>query len=219
MWSSSSLRLLIAIETSIFNVLDQISTISRFGHSQSPSRTPHCHPCYDPRTFSQHSLQAHQMMVQSAHATPFGMVPHYPQCEVQGLSGLYQAVFNVPQILVGVATSSRPWQKWFWLCLGGVQESTGVFFLILYFYAIDRSHGLKTESIKGFWKISFLPLDSAIYYLSHFPSSFLFIFRDNMLIFVSMNIYYILIQIHPMPADLKLMCFYLFMTSNTFSSK
>ena len=46
------------------------------------------------------------------------------------------------------------------------------------------------ESIKGFWNLSFLPLDSAIYYLSHFPSSFLFIFKDNMLIFVSMNIFY-----------------------------
>ena len=47
-------------------------------------------------------------MVQSAHATSFDMVPHYPQHEVQGLNGLYQAVSNVSQILVGVATSSRP---------------------------------------------------------------------------------------------------------------
>lgn len=189
--------------------------ISRFGHSQSPSRTPHCHPCYDPRTFSQHSLQAHQMMVQSAHATPFGMVPHYPQCEVQGLSGLYQAVFNVPLILV-VATSSRPWQKWFWLCLG-VQESTAFFYYI--FMPLTVHMVWKTESIKGFWKISFPAFGFSHLLFVPLSPSFLFIFRDNMLIFVSMNIYYILIQIHPMPADLKLMCFYLFMTSNTFSSK
>lgn len=185
-------------------LLGQELPMSWFRSSQSPilanlKVTYHTlcfHPYYAPGTYHQHNFQTHQIMVQSAHATSPIYIWYPTARSVKSKGYVGQTLFNVPQILVSVATSCRKWWKWFWFYwYVELKNPQGGFLLknCYIFYANDHSHGWKIEGTKGFWKICLLPLDSAIYYLSCFPPSFLFILqRYFMLIFVSMNIYYFL---------------------------